>query len=296
MRISEKRFQRIFIEIGNICNLQCTFCPVVDRPKHQMMPLQLNDILGSIKEYTEQVCFHVMGEPLAHPHFNEFITIASSIKVPVEITTNGTLLNASAEEGLLNPIVRQVNFSIQSFMDNFPGISTKTYLQKIFAFTKRALVQRPDQYINFRLWNLDGNATEDAINHEIIQSIEAEFATTINTRVNTRLIKSKKILQRLYLHYDSRFVWPKLDTGVARSKGTCYGTRSHIAILAEGTVVPCCLDKEANIPLGNVFTQDFTSIVQNPRLRAMKEGFEKNELVEKLCQTCQYASRFDIGR
>lgn len=285
-------FRKIYVEIGNICNLQCSFCPEVDRKKFRLTEENLRKVLLEIKPFTERACFHLMGEPLAHPLFPRFVKVAEEFGIPLEITTNGTLLNEEIEAALFSPTVHQVNFSLQSFLDNFPGKNSSTYLGKILAFVERALKQRPELYVNFRLWNLQAGETEDARNEEILAKIEETFSVRINRRVDPKLTKSKNLLGRVYVHYDTRFEWPHPARPILRQRGTCQGTRSHIGIHADGTVVPCCLDKEANIPLGNIQTQSLAEILAGPRFQAMKKGFERGELVESLCQKCTYAERF----
>lgn len=292
MSLSNEKFQRIYIEIGNICNLQCSFCPEVDRTKARLDRDEFIHIVNQVKSYAEFVCFHVMGEPLAHPEFPLFVAIAQQLDVPVEITTNGTLLTEANVEALLNPTIRQVNFSLQSYFDNFPKADPETYLRKIFAFCHQAMKERPELYLNFRLWNLAEGEERDEVNENLLQRIEKEFGVEINRNVDAKLIKSKKLLGRLYLHYDTRFRWPNPNDPQIRDQGTCWGTRSHIAVHADGTVVPCCLDKEANIKLGNLREQCLPEILEGPRYKAMREGFENGWLVEPLCRKCTYASRF----
>jgi radical SAM protein with 4Fe4S-binding SPASM domain len=185
-----------------------------------------------------------------------------------------------------------VNFSLQSFFDNFPKADPEAYLSKIFQLTQRALKEKPELYVNFRLWNLEAGAAKDEINEMLLQRIEKEFAVSINRNVDARRIKSKKLTGRLYLHYDTRFRWPDPQDPILREQGSCWGTRSHIAIHADGTVVPCCLDKEARIPLGNLQQQSLSEVLNGPRYKAMKKGFESGKLVEDLCRRCTYAERF----
>lgn len=287
-----EKFSRIYLEIGNVCNLQCSFCPEVDRTKTRLDQESFARLLAQVRPHAEFVCFHVMGEPLAHPEFPRFVEIASALGVPVEITTNGTLLSPANVAALFQPIIRQVNFSLQSYFDNFPQANPEAYLAKIFAFCQQALRERSELYLNFRLWNITAGETRDELNEMLLQRIEREFGVMINRNVDTRLIKSKKLLGRLYLHHDSRFRWPNPRDPVLREQGTCWGTRAHLAVHANGTVVPCCLDKEARIPLGNLLEQSMAEILAGPRYQAMRAGFENGKLVEDLCRRCDYASRF----
>lgn len=286
------RFRKIYVEIGNVCNLQCSFCPEVERQKTRLTADELRQILLQVKPFTDRACFHLMGEPLAHPDFPAFVGVAAEVGIPLEITTNGTLLNASVEEALLQPIVHQVNFSLQSFFDNFPGANPETYIQRIFSFTRRALGSRPELYVNFRLWNLSTADKEDLTNEALLKKIEEAFSLEINRRVDPRLRKSKKLTGRLYLHYDTRFEWPDPQGPVIREEGSCQGGRTHLGIHADGTLVPCCLDKEARIPLGNVKETPFPQLLENDRYRNLRQGFENGQLTEDLCRRCQYATRF----
>ena len=274
MSQSQQKLRKIHIEISNICNLQCSFCPEVEREKKEMDEVLFSRLIREAKPLTEEVCLHVMGEPLAHPKFSRFVEISSALNVPLNIVTNGTLLNEEKTTTLLNPTVRQVNFSLQSFLDNFPGKDPSTYLEKIFSFTRKAFLERPDLYINYRLWNLDSEQMSNNQNEFIFKKIEEEFSITINRNVDVKQIKSKKLLNRLYLHFDSRFQWPNPQSPIRGDKGFCHALSTHIAIHANGTVVPCCLDKEASTKLGSTQETPLQEILLNKRTQKMKQGFK----------------------
>jgi MoaA/NifB/PqqE/SkfB family radical SAM enzyme len=275
--------------------LQCDFCPEVERGKKIMSMVLFESLLQQVKPLTEEITFHLMGEPLTHPQFSQFVDKAQELSVPVNLTTNGTLLNMRNNfEILLAPAFRQVNFSLQSYLSNFKGGDVLDYLRPIFDWTRRALEERPDLYINYRLWN-DG-APQDILEREVFLSpIEKEFGETISRKIDVAHNKSKNVLGRLYLHFDSRFEWPHLSTAAAKTQGTCYGLRSHFAIQADGTVVPCCLDKEAQLVLGRVGPDALTilEVLNSPRALKIQKGFENFQLLENLCQKCSFIRRFD---
>jgi len=221
--------------------------------------------------------------------------------VPVNLVSNGVLLTDRRAELLLHPIVRQVNFSLHSFNDNYPERDSCEYLNRIFAFVEKSFERRPDLYINFRLWNLP---TVDTIenpvqkkNRLMFQEVERRFAVSMSEKLDSsfdvRLQKSYRVKNRLYLHFDTEFIWPSLTLPVIGVRGTCKGLSTHFGVLAEGTVVPCCLDKEAAIPLGNAWDMPIEEILSSARAQAIFRGFRERQLVEDLCQRCQYISRFD---
>jgi radical SAM protein with 4Fe4S-binding SPASM domain len=159
-------------------------------------------------------------------------------------------------------------------------------------FTEKAMIERPDLYINYRLWNLQETRGNEPKNKDILKRIESRFNTPIKDQIDVRQNKSLKVKNRLYLHFDTEFTWPDLSLPILGTQGFCYGLKSHFGVLVDGTVVPCCLDKEASIPLGKIQDQDIGSILSQPRARAILDGFKQKKLIEDLCQRCQYIERF----
>lgn len=237
-----------------------------------------------------------MGDPLVHSKLDRLISICNEFGVKIFFVTNGVLLREDKAELLLHPIIRQVNFSLHSFHDNYGDKDPTQYLDKIFHFTERAFIERPDLYINYRLWNLadttgsSGKTYEK--NLEMLSRIENRFGVQVDRNIDVKTQKSKLLKNRLYLHFDTEFIWPSMDLPVLGSEGFCHGLSTHFGILVDGTVVPCCLDKEAVIPLGNVKESSLNAILESPRARAIYKGFRERKLVEEMCQRCPYIERF----
>lgn len=287
-----RRFKKVYIEISNVCNLQCTFCPEVQRGKTFMGPELFQKAVRAVAPLTDGVCFHLMGEPLLHPRFQEYVDFCGALDLPVDITTNGILLDEKRAEALLHPIVRQVNFSLQSFSDNFPERDNADYLAKLFRFALLAHQRRPDLYVTFRLWN-DGAAGAESVTTPVLDQIRRGLGIDFNPVWDVRSQKRIPLKGRLSIHMDSRFEWPNPHHPIRSERGFCRGLSSHIGILADGTVVPCCLDKEGVIALGNCGAQNIEDLLEAPRARAIHDGFQKGLLVEDLCRRCTFIARFD---
>ncbi len=249
-------------------------------------------IIEQVAPITEMVCFHLMGEPLLHPKLPQMLEICSKHQVPVFFVSNGVLLTEARAQLLLHPILRQVNFSLHSYLDNHPGADPRPYLEKIFKYVDRALTERPELYLNFRLWNLQSPQGQTNENVEMRRLIEEKYQVALVSNPDVRVTKSQRIRGRLYVHYDTEFTWPSLDLPVLGSAGTCYGLRNHFGILADGTVVPCCLDKEGVLPLGKIPDQSVMQVLDSEKAKTMLQGFLKGELRESLCQRCDYVTRF----
>lgn len=283
-------YKRAYIEISNICNLQCSFCPEVERENEVLSPENFKKILSQVAPKAEQICLHLMGEPLAHPQFSEILKICNEQGVQIQLTTNAVTLEHRQDKLFEANCLRQINFSVQSYRDNFPSKPLESYMRSLTDFCKSLFEKRPEVYVNFRLWNIGRNETNE--NEEVFQILERHFGIEINRQIHVESIKSKRIWNRVYLHFDSHFEWPSKDLPYQGEKGRCHGLINQIGIHANGTVVPCCLDKEAQINLGNCLEDTLDNIISSPKALKIKEGFQQGRRVDDLCQHCTYINRF----
>lgn len=277
----EKRFKKVYLEIGNICNLSCSFCPGTRRKLRQMTVEEFALAAGKLREYTDYLYFHLMGEPLLHPQLEGFLKIAADMGYKVIITTNGTLLEKRGGALLESAAVHKVNISLQSFEANEGGELEK-YISACARFAGEA--SKRGKLCVLRLWNNNGL---DSLNENIKAILSRYFP---EPWVKSRM--SLKLSDRVYLEPGDKFDWPDMEAGAETAPSFCYGLRDQIGVLSDGTVVPCCLDHEGDIPLGNIFTQGMEEILSSPRAKALYDGFSRRTAVEKLCRSCGYATKF----
>lgn len=289
-----KSFKKLYIEITNVCNLACNFCPQTRRKPEFMNIETFESILDQIKPYGDHIYFHVKGEPLLHKEIDKFLDLSYEKGFKVNITTNGTLIKNVKDKILTKPALRQMNFSLHSFDGNEGDGNKNEYVNNIIYFAKEA-VQKTDMLISFRLWNLnEDNITnlKRKINRNILEIIEREFNLHYKIEEKIEPGRGIKISDRIYLNQDHEFKWPDLKEEEDKSKGFCYGLRNQVAILVDGTVVPCCLDGEGVINLGNIHESSFSHIVEGERANNIFNGFSRREAVEELCRKCGYRKRF----
>jgi len=276
-----KRFRKIYLEISNVCNLSCTFCPGTRREKHVMDETEFASLLSKLQPYTDYLYFHLMGEPLLHPRLERFLKLAGEAGLKVILTTNGTLLPRLQEMLLRSPALHKINISLHAFEANDLAMPFEEYLRGCFAFGRAAAGEK---LVVYRLWN-HGGAEER--NREILFAMAEYFpGSWQEERRGTR------IGNRTYLEYGDKFDWPDLSAPETKGKVFCYGLRDQLGILCDGTVVPCCLDHEGDIALGNLHSQELNDILKSPRAMAIYQGFQCGNAPEELCRKCGYARRF----
>lgn len=293
-----KKYRKFYIEITNVCNLRCNFCPETKRAAEFMKIETFSKILDQIKPYTDYIYFHVKGEPLLHPEIDKFLDLSYEKGFMVNITTNGTLIKEVTDKILMKPALRQVNFSLHSFDGNDTEQGKDEYINNIICFVNQAVV-KTEVITAFRLWNLDkdkATINQRKRNLEILSIIESEFKLPYKIEGEINPIKGIKIAEKVFLNQDYEFEWPALDKEEDFNKGFCYGLKTQIAILVDGTVVPCCLDGEGIINLGNIHKTLFSEIIQGERANRIYQSFSKKEVAEELCRKCGYRKRFNKSK
>lgn len=276
-----KRFQKVYLEISNICNLHCSFCPGTRRKMQRMSQEQFAYLISCLRPYTDFLYFHLMGEPLCHPELEPFLKLAGESGFRVILTTNGTLLSRQQRMLLDTPALHKINISLHAFEANDLHIPFSEYLEGCFAFGQAA---QGKPLVVYRLWNQGG---ADARNQEILAEMKQAFPEP--WIVHNR---GTRIADGVYLEYGRKFEWPDLNAAECSKDAFCYGLRDQIGVLCDGSVVPCCLDHEGSIVLGNLFHQSMEEILAAPRTRAIYDGFSRRQAVEPLCRRCDYARRF----
>ena len=272
-------YSRVYVEITNVCNMRCSFCHGHSRPNRQMSEAEYAHILGQLEGKTKYIYHHLMGEPLLHPLLPRFIQMARQAGFHPMITTNGTLLDTHGT-ALLGMGVHKINISLHSFEKDRPDLHQK-YIEIIAGFAEKA--RESGIIISLRLWN---NGCDEGKNETTLSLLQAKLpgCWTPNTR-------GYRIRDGLFLEWGERFAWPDSEAQDYGNRVSCYGMRDHFGILCDGTVVPCCLDSDGKIALGNVFREDLSDILSSPRACKIAEGFRNRTATEELCRRCGYANQ-----
>ena len=258
------RFKRIYIEITNICNLNCEFCEPHTRENRFMKIEEFEKILNKISNFSTYIYLHVKGEPLLHPEVDKFIKLAHEKGFEINLTTNATLLENHLD---ITKYLRQINVSFHA-----------TNNEKILQVTKNI----NDCIINYRIWNINEN-------NDALTLIKKEF--NINEAINFSNKNNYTLAKNIFLSLANRFEWPTLEN-TNLTHGYCHALKDQIAILVDGTVIPCCLDNNGDINLGNIFEESLEDILQKEKTKKIIDGFKNRIAVEELCQKCTYKNRF----
>ncbi len=277
---AKKPYAKAYVEITNICNRSCSFCHGTKRAQREMTLPEFSRVIDEISPLTDYVYLHVMGEPLLHPLLLNFVDIASGAGLKCAITTNGTLLSTRGDD-LIKSGVYKINVSVHSFEEGSRDEQIR-YLAEISDFADRA--SRAGVLVVLRLWNRghDGGLNDTTLEF-FKERLEGEW------KLGAR---GARIRHKLHLEFGDRFEWPDINAEEGDCRVFCYGLSDHFGILSDGTVIPCCLDSDGSVNLGNIFTESIDSILKSERAENMRDAFKCRNVREPLCLRCGYARRF----
>lgn len=288
-----KRFKKVYIEITNVCNLSCNFCPKTKRKYKFMEKEEFNHIIKEVKPFTDHIYFHLMGEPLLNENVEYFLEESKRNDLKVNLTTNGTLLNKNVDKLINSKALRQVNISLHSFEANEKTVELKEYINNVTDFIKKAR-ENSDIICAIRLWNIDSEELKGAngLNNDILKMLEENLELGFSLGEKLQESNKIKLKDKVYLNMAEKFEWPDIEIASIGEEVFCHGLRNQMGVLVDGTVVPCCLDSEGNIDLGNVFKASLKDILEGKRATNIYDGFSRRRAVEDLCKKCGYATRF----
>jgi len=287
------KFYRIYIELTNVCGLRCSFCPTKALPNTTMDLEFFESVIKEAKGFTREIACHVVGDPLTLPNLEAYLDIIHKYNMKAMLTTSGYFMKKHAFETLFHSAVKQINVSLNAFNKNDTSITFEQYMQPILKLCHEKVKQKKELFINLRMWNLDEIMSEEKFNQKLFELLEKEFDVTLDLKsLDPKEKKSIRLENKVLLHFDNYFEWPSL-TNQNYGHGTCQGLESHIGILANGDVIPCCLDNDAVMKLGNVKEQSLKEILYGKRATAMREGFKIGQCSEEMCLKCSYKDRFN---
>lgn len=260
-------FSRIYLEITNCCNLSCAFCPGTRRARRMLPAEEFRLLAGKLRPWTDYLYLHVLGEPLLHPQLAEILASAGELGFRVCLVTNGTLLAQRLDTLLAAPALHKPQRLAPQLRGqrraHAAGDVSRRGLGRLCAArgARRAL----------RAAALErGRAGGEERGDPPLSGAALRTAHRGHPR---RPAQEPHLAAKPVFRARGKIDWPApgAPRGAWSSATGCGGS---LAVLCDGTVVPCCLDGEGELALGNLFRQELEDILRGERAAAIHAGFD----------------------
>ena len=278
---------KAYVEITNVCNLSCSFCAGHKREPRRLSPDEFAIILSKLDRRVKYLYLHLMGEPLTHPELDQLLSLADTHDFKIMLTTNGTLLEKKQDTLLSCSKLYKISISLHSFEGSDEDRDRlDNYLDSCFDLAEKS--SQKGIITVFRLWNEGG---EDRLNAHILDRLHRRFQSNW-----TKNRSGEKIADKLFLEWGEKFEWPSEDARCEAHEVFCYALRDQFGILSDGTVVPCCLDHDGVLALGNIFESTLDEILNSERARRIYDGFTRRRAAEEYCLSCKRPNTYNINK
>lgn len=297
--------KKIYIELSDICHLACSFCPAPKGVRGVMSLEAFAHALDSALMLTKRIALHILGDPCALPNLADYLTLAHSKGAEIELVTSGAFFHKHRPQTLLSPPVYQLSISLEAGIDNaIANYATK--LAPLLAYH----LQHPSCFLNLRVQDSSlyqnpqalctllrqilpestFTPTHNAYHHNHHQAYHQKFCHALSRNDIHTLFDEKgriRLWSKAFLIIKPHFTWAGFATMPQKHK-SCHALTQQIGILSDGTIVPCCMDTQGAINLGNITQTSLQEALRSPRAVAMKNGFKTQRAVESLCQYCGF--------
>lgn len=267
--------KKIYLEITNACNLDCPFCTIAKGNSFMSMK-DFDDYTDQIKEYTDYIYLHVLGEPLLHPQFDEFLNILDEKELKLQLVSNGVLLDKHPDL-LSHKCLRKLSVSIHS-------VNSVDVPESYFETIDRLIEEEHSCSVELRFYDLK-NLDEKIRNYH--DSLKKRYPFIQTSRPD-----SFKLKEKTYVYYEELFRWPDMNDEELPEEGLCHGISEQLAILSDGTVTSCCLDPRGINAFGNLKKDPLKKILESDKYLKAYDDLMAHKLSLSLCRHCSYRLRF----
>ena len=226
------------------------------------MPLFLFEkILSEIRGRVRIVSLHVLGDPLCVANLHEYINIAKQYNINLDIVSSGVYLQREKFEILCSENIHQISFSLDSVYDknNEKSLLKKyeksniheareQYFNMIYDFYSYLRAKNNNTFVNLRIFG----------NHDYSHILEVYKDYELDSKK-----RRIRLDYRFFLRFGKKFSWNNKGQIHRNSKPYCHASITQLSILSNGIVVPCCIDCDATMRLGDLQNQSFKEILDS---------------------------------
>jgi len=268
--------KRIYLEITNACNLNCSFCHN-EKGDRFLSFVDFCKYVDQIKPICNYIYLHVLGEPLLHPNLEQMLNYLDNKDMNLQLVTNGVLLNKYPNL-LKHECLRKLSISIHS-------INEINVANDYFETITSLIENNSNVKVELRFYN---SSTLSEKLKSYLENLKRKYSFELTSKIN-----SYKLKENTYLYFENFFKWPQIEDTFVSEIGTCHGAIDMLAITSAGEVTLCCLDPKAINKIGDLHTETLKEIIDSYKYKQIVNDLKNNKLNCNLCQKCTYRLKFN---
>lgn len=302
-RITRKAIHRGFpvavsIEPNNTCNLRCPECPSgsqeLTRPRGNMNLPMFISIIDQLSPWLTYLTLYFQGEPYLNPQFYDFVRYAKSKNIFVTSSTNGHFLDAENVKKTIDSGLDQLIVSVDGAdQESYAAYRTGGELNKVIdgirlLVNTKHKTQNKTPKIILQCLLLRSNENQLYAIRKLGRDLGVDKITFKTAQFNDfRHGNPQMPLNPRYARYSKVKTLGQPEFYLKNHQpNACFRMWSGCVFTWDGKVVPCCFDKDASHPMGNLSEQGFQEIWLGQPYRAFRQKILKNRKSIEICRNC----------
>lgn len=290
----------VSIEPTTACNLKCPQCPSglrqFTRPTGNLKKETNLSILDNLGHNLQYINYYFQGEPFIHPSFLDLVAEAKSRKIYVVTSTNAHFISPESAEKVVNSGLSELIISIDgTTQETYENYRIEGDLEKVLEGTRNMVEAKKKQNSNYPILTFQFLVSKQN-EHQI------EDAKQLASQMGVDHITFKTI--QVYDYESGNELIPeneeysrykKLENGSYvlknKFKNSCWRMWSSCVFTWDGSVVPCCFDKDAVHKMGKLDSKSFKEIWKSALYKDFRKRLWKDRQQIDICKNCSEGSK-----
>jgi radical SAM protein with 4Fe4S-binding SPASM domain len=285
----------ISIEPTTACNLRCPECPSglrsFTRPTGKLEEQLYTSIIDQLHERLLYLIFYFQGEPYLHPDFLKMVQYAHKKGIYTATSTNAHFLTDEMAKKTVESGLDRMIISIDgSTQETYEAYRKTGELQKVIEGTERILYWRK---------KLKSKTPAVLWQFLVVKPNEHQIPEIKEMAKKIGVDKVAFKTAQIYDYAQGNELIPSIDqysryrnngdgTYSIKSKSIdhCWKMWHSCVITWDGKVVPCCFDKDASHPMGDLRTQQFEELWHSSPYQQFRQSLINSRSTIEMCQNC----------
>ena len=282
------------------CNLRCPECPSglreFTRPTGSLNPSLFQKSIDSIHKKLSYLTFYFQGEPYLNPSFLDMVKYASAKGIYTATSTNAHYLNKTnakrtIESGLDRLIISIDGTTQETYQEYRKGGELKKVIEgtkEIIKWKKELKSNTPHIIFQYLVVKPNEHQLEDVkkLGKELgVDNVKFKTAQIYNYKEGSELIPSIEKYSRYFKNGDEKY---HIKNELSNH---CWKLWHSSVITWDGTMIPCCFDKDAKYQMGSLKNLTMKKIWNGEKYKKFRSAVLHSRKSIDMCTNCSEGTR-----
>lgn len=285
----------ISFEPTTACNLRCPECPSglrqFSRPTGNLKQDFFRATIDQLQNELIYLIFYFQGEPYINPKFLDMVAYANKKGIYTITSTNGHFMSPDIAKKTVESGLDRIIISVDGTdQETYSAYRKEGKLANVIQGAKNLVKAKKEAdsthpHIIFQFLVVKPNEHQIPDIYKLAEEVGVD-----EVKLKTAQIYDYENGNPLIPTIDKYSRYRKMKDGSYKIKNQllnhCWKLWHSCVITWDGTVVPCCFDKDAKYKLGDLKQNDFKQIWKSPAYNRFRKTVLKGREHIDICKNC----------